>query len=98
MAKVIPMGLTLDDEVAALVTRVGADKPKNNIVKYSVDRIRHDVTVVTVQFIADGEFCKTVTGIEVTGLDSPEPEFIKHAQGSHDWRNDAEPLNEDGEL
>ena len=87
MAKVVAMRLTLDDEISALVTRIGAlPQPKNHIVKYSVDRAQGQPSVVTVQFIADGEFCRP--SIEVTGLDKTEPEFVPGQQEI--------PLNEDG--
>lgn len=88
MAKVIPMHLTLDDEVSALVTRIGAlEQPKNHIREYSVDRTSGAPTWVTVTFLADEQFCRP-SDIEVTGLDKETPEFIP---GQQEFL-----LNEDG--
>lgn len=57
--------LTLDAEVAKLVTRVGAlPQPLNHIREYKISRSSGDATWVTVMFIADDEFCKPT---EVTG-------------------------------
>lgn len=76
MAKVIPAHLTLDDEVSALVQRIGAlPNPKNQIREYKVDRLGGDPAWVTVTFLADEQFCKPPQD-EVTGQESL---FEKHA-------------------
>lgn len=58
MAKVVPTALGLDDEVAALVQRLGNGSTASHIIAYSVDRISGNFTKVTVAFIADEEFSK----------------------------------------
>lgn len=57
----------LDDEVAYLVTRIGATKhPKNFMREYNVARTTEGQTWVTVVFLADDEFCR-LPEIEVPG-------------------------------
>lgn len=57
--------VALDDEVAALVARIGASaQPKNFMRDYNVVRPSEGATWVTVTFLADDEFCRPQ---EVTG-------------------------------
>lgn len=53
------MPIELDNEVAALVQRVGTSgQPKNFMREYSVVRPNEGATWVTVTFLADDEFCR----------------------------------------
>lgn len=57
MGKIVPTRLVLDEDVAALVTRIGAtDKPENCITEYTVTRASGRPTFVTVVLIADEQF------------------------------------------
>lgn len=68
MAKVTPIGLDLDQEVAGLVSRIGGlNNPENYIQEYKVHRAIGDVTLVTVTLVADEHFSspkRTTTSTE----------------------------------